>query len=525
MSARRQAAIRRGVRVLSGIAVLGLAAATVVGAGRLPSASGATQAPSLVTVPASAATAVCPGPLIMPKASKSSKFNPAPVAPVTSVNVLSAPDSGASGAGTVRALATSSVLSTISSDVPAAALTGTAGPVVVRADPGTTGGARVAATAVGLVTDGDLRGLSAETCTAPTADAWLVGGSTDLGRTASLVLVNPGSTAAEVGVEAWGPNGALDLAGGAQLVPPHGTRVVSLEAVAAAQRSVVVHVQAAGGQVSAWIQDGAVRGFTPAGAELVVPGAAPAQRLTIPGLLVEASTVDSADAPVLRLLAPGATGTTATISLLGSDGPVTLPGAGTVDLTAGTVTDLPLGGLPAGQYTAVVQADRPVVAAVQYSRVGTAGQLDTQPRVERAWAAAVAAGSGLVVPAAGTTGTLVVGAVPHTGDPTAQGTGSAAAMTGTLRLLRSDGSVLDEHQVSVDSGTTAAWPLTKLAPDPSQIAGVSLISADGPVDVSWALVAERSQADGTLVSVLLPAPEPTAAAAIAVHQDPQVGLG
>lgn len=525
MSGEPRRGAARGLRVLSGIAVLGLAAAAVVGGTRLAPASGAAAASALVDVPPSQATAVCPGPLIMPKGSGSKKFDPAPVAPVTSVTVLSAPDTGVSGAGDVRALATSAVLAPLSSDVPAAALTGTTGPVVVRAEPGASGGARVAATALGLVTDGDLRGLAAETCTAPTADAWLVGGSTDLGRTAALVLVNPGSTAAEVSVEVWGPNGALDLAGGSQLVPPHGTRVVTLEAVAAAQRSLVVHVRATGGQVSAWVQDAAVRGFTPAGTDLVVPGAAPARRLTVPGLLVQASTVDSQDAPVLHLLAPGGTDTTATVSLLGSDGPVTLPGAGTVALTAGTVTDLPLGGLPAGQYTVVVQADQPVVAAAELSRVGTPGPLDTQPRVERAWAAATPAGGGLVVPAPGTADTLVVGAVPHSGDPTVQGTGAAASATGTLRLLRSDGSVLQENQVSVDAGTTAAWPLATLVPDPTQVAGVSLVTADGPVDVSWALVAERSQADGTLVSLLLPAPEPVAAGQIAVRQDPSVGLG
>lgn len=518
-------ALQRGLRVLSAATVLALAAATVVGGSRLPPPRATADSPSLVDVPASAATAVCPGPLIMPKASGNAKFDPAPVPPVTSVTALSAPDHGASGAGTLRALATSAVLAPLSPDLPAAALTGVAGPVVVRAEPGTTGAARVAATAVGLVTDGDLRGLSAETCTAPTSDAWLVGGSTDLGRTAALVLVNPGSTAAEVAVEAWGPNGPLDLAAGSQVVPPHGSRVVTLEAVAAAQRSVVAHIQSTGAQVSAWMQDGAVRGFTPSGADLVVPGSAPAQRVTVPGVLVEASTVDSPDAPVLRLLAPGSSGTTATVSLLGSDGPVTLPGAGTVDLTAGSVTDLPLGGLPAGQYTVVVQADQPVVAAAEYSRVGTPGVLDTQPRVERAWAAAAAPGGGLVVPAPGTSDTLVVGAVPHTGDPTAQGSGAAATLTGTLRLLRADGSVLNEHEISVDAGTTAAWPLTTLAGDAAQVAGLSLVTSAGPVDLSWAVVAERTQADGTLISSLLPAPEPAVAGSITVREDRRVGLG
>jgi hypothetical protein len=304
-----------------------------------------------------------------------------------------------------------------------------------------------------------------------------------------------------------------------QLVPPRSSRVVGLGGQAPEERSLVVHVTSAGGQVTAYVQDAAVRGFTPAGVELVVPGAAPATRQVIPGAVVEASAGDSPDAPLLRLLAPGADAEAA-VTLLGPDGPVELPGTAAVPLAAGEVTDVPLGGLPAGAYTVLVDSDAPVVASLGFSRTGEVGELDASPRVERAWAAAVAPGGGLVAPAPGTAATLVVGAAPDGAAATATG-----ALTGTVRLLGPGGAVLAEHTLSVDAASTGSWPLADLVERPGDVTGVLLLADEGTLGAAWALVAERTQDDGTLASVLLPAPEPVGASRVAVRQDPALGLG
>lgn len=507
----------RALRTVGALVAVAAVGGTVPAGMRFePGGRPAAQA-DVVDVPAPPMSTVCPGPPIMPDGTGEGAFDPTPVDPVSTVAVVALPADGARVTGAVQSL-DGGALADLSGSA-TAAIEGVAGAALAVAD---AGGAqvRLAAVASGLVTAGDLRGLLAATCLAPAADAWLAGGSTAVGSTADLVLVNPGATTAEVTLAAWGPNGPVDLPAATQLVGAHTRKVVHLGGAAPEQRSLVVHVATTGGQVAAWLQDGALRGFTPAGAELVVPAAAPAPRAVVPGVLVGDSTADSPDAPVLRLLAPGPDGASARLTLLGADGPVELPGATAVELPAGQVTDLPLGGLPAGAYTVVVDAAVPVVASVGFSRVGTPGDLDPTPRVERAWAAAAPPGAGLAAPAPGTRTTLVVGAVPD-GEP-ATATGTA---TGTLRLLGTGDAVLAEHQVSVDAASTGSWPLADLVPDPSQVAGVLLVPDDGSMPMSWALVAEVPQGDGVLASVLLPAADPAGATTVAVAQDPTLGLG
>jgi len=510
----------RLLRTAGALAVLAAAAGVVVGGTALPRATTTVPGPHLVAVPPAVATAVCPGPPVLPEAGGTGAFDPTPVDPVTTVTALSAPTQGASGPGGLQALADGASLAALDATAPSAQLVGPVAPVVLRAEPDGAP-ARVAGSTVSLVTAGDLRGLVGASCAAPTTDAWLVGGSTALGSTTQLVLTNPGSTAAEVQLTVWGPNGPVELTTPTQLVAPGGQRVVDLGGLAADLRALAVHLTATGGRVTALLQDGAVRGFTPAGVDLVVPGLAPATRLTVPGVVVEDSEVDSPDAPLLRLLAPGEAGTTARVTLLGPDGPVDLPGAASLDLVAGQVAELPLGGLAAGAYTVVVEADQPVVAGVVFTRTGLPGELDATPRVERAWAASTAPGDGLLVPAAGTDSTLVIGAVPADGDPAAEG---RDALRGTLRLLGADGGELDRSRVSVDAGSTGSWRLADLVEAPADVRAVELVWDEGSTVASWALLAEHAQDDGTLVTLLEPVRSIDGPTQVAVRRDPAVGL-
>ncbi|MEK8228056.1 DUF5719 family protein [Oerskovia sp. M15] len=63
---------------------------------------------------------------------------------------------------------------------------------------------RIAASVGSTTTAGDLRGLAAASCTAPDISQWLVGGSTEVGSSAQLVLQNPGRTPATVRLSVWG---------------------------------------------------------------------------------------------------------------------------------------------------------------------------------------------------------------------------------------------------------------------------------------------------------------------------------
>lgn len=525
----------RLVRAGSGLVVAGVVAGVVVAGGGAPGTAVDGLGPADVPVPPAATTLVCAGPLLLPDDTGrgDSAFDPTPVDPVTTVSAVSSTP----GPGTVTTLDGSTTPARLGSGAQGVTVDQVASPLVVRAEPGDTAPARVGAVSSGVVTAGDLRGLSAASCQHPTADAWLVGGATDLTSTAQLVLVNAGSTPAEVAIEVWGPAGAVDLTGERYLVAPGAQRVVPVGAVAAEQRRLVVHVSTTGGRVAAHLQDSALDGFTPAGTDLVVPGQAPATRQVVTGVSVEGSEVGDEDAGALRLLAPGEEATTAAVSLLGPDGPTPLPGAESVELRPGEVTDVPLGGVAAGTYTLVVDADQPVVASAVLTRPGAAGELDDVPSLERAWAASSSpADGGVAVLPETTAGSLVLAGLPAPGvaADSVDGGGTAAA---TVRLLGDDGRVVAERRVAVPVGTTGAWsvealvggdgvvtPSTSLAaPTGTPVVRAVDVVLDDGTEAAWALVVGLSRPDGVLFSVLQPVPALVRAPDVAVQHDPRLG--
>lgn len=513
----------RAARVVTGAGVLVLAAAAVVGAGRLPAPALVDHDPAVVDVAPPRSTLVCAGPLVLPDdtGAGDSAFDPTPVDPVTRVDALTvAGEDGGAASGVVTELGSDDTEAELVPGGPAAAaaVPDPSAPLVVRAEPVDGEPARVAAAASSLVTAGDLRGLSAATCQRPGVDLWLVGGSTALESSAALVLANPGTTASDVDVEVWGPSGRVELAGGArQVVAPGSERVLVLPAVAAEQRRVVVHVVASGGSVTAHLQDSRLDGFTPAGTDLVVPGQPPAARQVVPGVSVLASAVGDESQAVLRLLAPGTEPASVRLTMLGADGVTTLPGTDALELAPGEVTDVPLGGLPAGSWTAVVDADVPVVAAATTTRPGLPGELDDTPVLERAWSAAVAPGDGgLAALPDGVTATVVVGAVAD-GEDLADG----RAVDGVLRTFDADGDPLLEQDVSLEPGRTLAVQVARDA------VGVELAAdvGDGTVRLAWAVVLGSTNPDGTLLSVLLPAADAPTGSQVRVRAATRLGLG
>ncbi|WP_255500030.1 DUF5719 family protein, partial [Actinotalea sp. JY-7885] len=362
--------------------------------------------------------------------------------------------------------------------------------------------------AVGALTAaGDLRGVAATSCQQPAADVWLVGGGTSLGTSARLVLQNPGSTPATVDVELWGPAGPVDLAGAPEyLVPPGAERVVLLEGVAAEQRRIVVHLRAAGGLVTAYLQDSELRGLLPAGVDYVAAGRAPSQRQVVPGLSVTASEIDGADTAAVRLLAPGDEGGTATLTLLGPDGDVSLPGAEEVELAAGEVLDVPLAGLPAGTYTVVVESEVPVVASALLTRgagVGRpgAGTLALSP-VDRAWAPSVRGG---------TTGPLALPALPGTSPTLSLGVAPLPDVRGAaeveVEVLDASGAVVASRDVSLRAGTTTELALADLVDEAdgadTAVPAAVVVRTQDP-RVAWAVVLVHDDESGQMVSVLAP---------------------
>lgn len=215
-------------------------------------------------------------------------------------------------------------------------------------------------------------GFVAAACAEPVAEAWLAGGTTELGRSTLLLLANPGDVPATVDVRVHSETGPVDAPSGLGLVvQPGAQRVVSIAGLAPAAASPVVQVTSSGGTVAASLEQTSIDVLTPSGAELIGATAPPAKRQTITGVVVQQSggiAVDEDHAegdahPSLRLLATGTEPVEAAVSVVPETG-----GEGSVFdvvLQAGQVSDIPLGELAAGDYTVRIDGDGEFVAAAR----------------------------------------------------------------------------------------------------------------------------------------------------------------
>ncbi|WP_369369639.1 DUF5719 family protein [Promicromonospora sp. Populi] len=388
-------------------------------------------------------------------------------------------------------------------------------------------------TVASVTTDGDLRGLVAGPCTLPAVEHWLVGGSTSVGSSGRLVLQNPGRTPATVTLQAWGASGPVVLGSQSLVVVPPGEQVVTmLEAIAPDQGRLALHVTAEGGRVGAYVQHHRIDGLVPAGADLIVAGGAPASTTAVPGVLSTGEAVDDPHAPRLDLLAPGAEAGTAHLAVLGPDGPVRLRGGEEVALEPGQVTTLPLGGLPEGAYTVVVDADVPVVAGAALDRQGSAAGsegvaavLDDDP-YDRAWL------PGQVVPATGAVAdgavaipsdadyAVTLSGVPDERDPEQIEDASGAAEV-TLRGVGPDGEEAWTRTVEVPTGGTVELGSSELAELGDTVAVVAEQSAAGP-GVVWS-VRLVDTGDPSLFSVLAPTAPLAAGGDVRVRRVDAVG--
>ena len=378
------------------------------------------------------------------------------------------------------------------------------GPALLRtaSAPTTDTPASLAAVQSTLVRSGDLRSLTATTCTVPASDSWLVGGSTDDGARLRLLLANPAATAAVVDVEVRGPNGRVRAPSGEGVVVPAGAEVpIFVDALAPGLKQLALHVTTRSGRIRASLHDSRLVGLEPAGADDVPVAAPAAKEQVVPGISLVNGYGKSADDPsapgstAVRIAVPGAEEAVVRVRLLDSSGAVALPRAAVVSVPAGGVVDVPVSGIPSGTYTAVIDSDVRVVAGALIGRGGVAG---TAPASEFAWAAAARplAGSGYVVLPPGARSTLSL---------------VAAAKAGRLVVseVRRDGAIAAPVDVEVKAGTSAT---VQLHPDAVAVR-IGEVTG-GPVGaclVSWV-----TDPRGSLISVLsvdlaVPSTPPTTA--------------
>ena len=217
-----------------------------------------------------------------------------------------------------------------------------------------------------------ISGLATAPCGEASSDAWLVGGSTQTGRTTLLFLANPTEVTANVTVSVLGENGWVSGPGSSGIVvEPASQRIVSLAALAPNVGNPVVRVTSTGGQVVPTLQQSVVRTLLPDGAELIAQGASPSLRLVIPGVRLsglasqhssEGGMVTSDREPAVRVGVPGEQDAMVTVTAYGVSGK---PVAVKSNIPGGRVLELPFGSLDDGVYTLVVSATQPVVAAAR----------------------------------------------------------------------------------------------------------------------------------------------------------------
>ncbi|NLT26529.1 MAG: hypothetical protein GXX90_07755 [Microbacteriaceae bacterium] len=222
-------------------------------------------------------------------------------------------------------------------------------------------------------------GFTATACIQPAPSQWLMAGSTTLGHSLVLDVVNPGAAPARVNFSVHTERGHV-APGIPEMVLEPGTRQqVSLAGIAPDAEALAVEVTATGSPVAAFLHEAITATLDPVGLEIVAPTALPATAQTLPGLYIaeRAGHVhDHGGGPEVpdvgeradrgtsvRLLNPGAEPTTTDLRVVTATGDEVEHYR--FDLPAGVVVDVVLSGLPTGEYTVLVEADEPVVAGAR----------------------------------------------------------------------------------------------------------------------------------------------------------------
>ncbi|WP_125610622.1 DUF5719 family protein [Specibacter cremeus] len=499
---------RRWMAVAAGSTTALVAAAAVAAAMVVPGATAtADVAPSPVVLPVGATVANCPGPTQLlsgdvtgtdPQFAPGSSGTTSQLAALvlsTGAGVLPGTVLSALGAGSSAVpLATLAAAPADGAAPPPpaaqrAAFLGSqavAAPTVLSGQP--VGGQR--ATTGGAVTvaakDGDLRGLAAANCQQSANDLWISGASTTVGRTAVLNLVNSSQTAATVSLDLFGAKGPVQAPGARGLLVPAGkSRAVVLAGLAPDQASLSVHVKSSGGPVTATIQQSVLRGLTPGGVDFLQPGAAPSATAVVTGVRVadpaaaaKAYGQDDYAAPALTVTVPGASDAVVSVKVYGANGQQALANGGVLTAKAGSVTELPLTGLPAGTYALALESDSSITASVRVVNTAKPGEpmdFAVVPATNRI------GDGGLVMLPKDTASTLTFGV-------------AAGQAVVSLVPVTDTGVLQPARKVTVNGGTSVVVDPAKLAGDAAvgfvvsatgdPVYGTQLLGTNGTADVA-----------------------------------------
>ncbi|WP_102161467.1 DUF5719 family protein [Zhihengliuella halotolerans] len=305
--------------------------------------------------------------------------------------------------------------------------------------------------------DGDLAGFAASSCRSPSNDAWITGASTEVGRTALLMLANPSASAATIDLDVVGSTGRADAGNLRGIVlGPGQTKNIVLAGFIAEDPAVSVRVRSTGAPVNAVVQQSVLRGLTPGGVEYLEPGEAGGTSQVVPGVVVQNEsntpepTGDLADArPELQITNPGSRDAEVNVRIFRTSGEVDVPGGATVEAPADSVMTIPLDELEEGTYTVALQSSETVVAGARSVRGTEDSGLDF------AWAAS-----------ATRLGNQHVLAVPRSARTHLVFGSAGGASQVTIRPIMADGGIGRAEIIELDGAATELFDVRGLDPEP-----------------------------------------------------------
>ncbi|ATG54417.1 hypothetical protein CFK41_06270 [Brachybacterium ginsengisoli] len=322
-----------------------------------------------------------------------------------------------------------------------------------------------------LTADGDYRSLSLTRCSEPATEATFLGVSTGTGSSSVLVLRNPTERPATASVQLWTADGPASMEGRSQVVvAPGEEQRVLLESVAPGQDAVGVGVSVLGAPLSMHVQSTERDGLTPGGAEILAPLAAADTELLMPG--VDVAGTD----PALVLANSQGSDTSASVEVVGPDGPVDAAALEEIDVPAGTVVSTPLEGLPDGTYSVVVRSEAPLTAVTRSVRTGEKLAGDTL-------GAPVDFALVSPAPAIGSQALTALPGQGSVGQLTLIGTEDSAV---TVVPIAADGSAGEPIDLEVSAESTASLTSDQLEVGGRRAVGVTVVpEVPGSVHAGW----------------------------------------
>jgi len=291
---------------------------------------------------------------------------------------------------------------------------------------------------------GSARGVAALACTPPSTDQWFVGGSSGVGNSTNVLMINAEDGPAQVDVDVYGPNGQVSApAGQGVLIRAHGRASLRLTALAPGLSVAAIHVKTQSGRVMAAVYDRASRGLVSRGYEWI-PTTAPSRRVVIPG------GDGFANRNLLSVLAVGGADADVAVTLITTDGRFVPAGNARLDAVSGRVVTTDLAKAIDGEYFGVqLTSDEPIVAGL------TSTAASRQASTDSTTSTGVPALGGPAV----AVGLTNVANFRHMMLLTAP---AGAARVG-VKVVLSDGSVQSGQIVSVPAGTTRAVPISRFS--------------------------------------------------------------